>query len=120
MKLLDEYKRNDIVELYCYTCKCVSPLSVVENDRNGLLLQCGICKIALRIVCDDFIQKENEREIIYTVDTLEDKFKVGQNIFHPIFDDNGIIVGKANGNISVNLYHKGFKKLAMNVFQRKS
>jgi len=116
---MSELNKNDCVELYCYTCKGMKTLRVVENNKNGLFLQCEGCKKDLRITADDFIQKESEKEIVYTVDTLEKNFKIGQNVFHPIFNDNGVIVGKSKEVICVKFYQNGFKKLAMNVFQKK-
>jgi len=118
MKLKSELNKKDTVKLYCHMCKSMRQLLIVDIDKNGILLQCPTCKKDSRIPFNDYIEKESEREIEYKTDKLEQCLKVGQNLFHPVFNDTGVIVSKTKSVICVDFAQSGLKMLALDIFKK--
>ena len=108
MKSMPELQKRGSLALYCHVCERMRDQKIIEIDKNGIMIKCALCGEETRIHVKDYLQAKTE-EATYCMDN---NYKIGQKLFHAIFNDRGDIVGKTRSVIYVNFERIGVKKLA--------
>ncbi len=83
MKLLSELKKKEIISLYCHSCKRITNHKTPEEPKGDIIFKCDKCNIKTRLLSQNYITKLKDIDTDYRMDR---DYKIGQRLFHPVFN----------------------------------